>query len=141
MSARVIVRYSRDLAGFAAWRAEREARSATPADRQSVARFIDERAMVSALQIGELTATQTRLLLNLAQVGLAVTRGARKSIKAERVDELREFLATRPAVRNVAELRALPDLPKSAKRLSDATLRRKLREAGVALAGGRPRKP
>src|SRR5690606_14342098 len=119
MNSRVIVRYSRDLAGFAAWRAERESRSATPADRQSVARFIDDRVMVSALQIGELTATQTRLLLNLAQVGLAVTRGARASIRAERVDELREFLATRPAVRNVAELRALPDLPKSAKRLSD----------------------
>lgn len=140
MSVRTIVRYSRDLSDFAAWRADREARSASAADRAAVHKLTEAAHLVSGLQIGDLSVVQTRLLLNLARVGLAVTRGARKSIKAERVDELRAFLASRPAVRNVAELRALPDLPKAAQRLSDATLRRKLREAGVTLAGGRPRK-
>lgn len=126
------------------WRREIEAADAE--DRralQSAIAAIDREAVTDgkvAALLGSLTGTQARLLLRLAQVGHAVTRGARETIRAERVDELREFLATRPVVRNVAELRALPDLPKSARLLSDATLRRKLRDAGVALSGGRPRK-
>lgn len=141
MSARVIVRYSRDLSDFAAWRAEREARSATADDRAAVHRFTDAAHMVSGLQIGDLTAAQTRLLLRLAQVGLAATRGPRMTARAARADELREWLAaSRPAVRNVAELRALPDFPKAARRLSDDTLRDRMRDAGITLRGGRPRK-
>lgn len=143
MSARTIVRYSRDLSDFAAWCADREARSASAADRAAVHKLTEAAHLVSGLQIGDLSVVQTRLLLNLARVGLAATQGPKATARAARVDELREWLeTTRPSVRNVAELRALPGFPKAAKLLADSTLRRRLTEAGIGTRrGGRPRKP
>jgi len=138
----------RDPPRFLLARLAREIEAADAADRRkletAVAALDRERLTDRQLEalLGGLTGTQARLLMRLAQVGLAVTRAPRTSARAARVDDLREWLASsRPAVRSIAELRALPDLPKAARCLSDDVLRRRLREAGIALAGGRPRKP
>ena len=137
----------RDPPRFLLARLAREIEAADAADRrklETAVAAIDREALTDrqlAALLDTLTGTQARLLLRLAQVGLAATRGPKATARAARVDELREWLeAARPAVRNVAELRASPGFPKAAKRLADSTLRRRLSEAGIALRGGRPRK-
>jgi hypothetical protein len=112
---------------------------------ESVVAAIDRESLTDrqlGAMLGGLTATQARLLMRLAQVGLAATQGPKASARAARMDELREWLeAARPSVRNVAELRALPDFPRAASRLHDDTLRRRLNEAGITTRGrGRPPK-
>lgn len=137
----------RDPPRFLLARLAREIEAADAADRRALEAAVaeldreglTERELAALLDT--LTGTQARLLLRLAQVGLAATRGPRATARAARVDELRDWLeATRPDVRNVAELRALPGFPKAAKRLADRTLRRRLSDAGIALRGGRPSK-
>jgi hypothetical protein len=138
----------RDPPRFLVARLAREIEAADAADRrklETAVAALDREGLTNRqleALLGGLTGTQARLLMRLAQVGLAAMQGPKASARAARMDELREWIeATRPPVRNVAELRALPDFPKAASRLHDDTLRRRLNEAGITTRGrGRPPK-